>query len=142
MHLLVIEDEELDIIALQRAFRKKNVQFETTIAADGAEALQLLRDCADNAPTFFNGLVILLDINMPRMNGLEFLEELRNEPELKRLPVFVLTTSDEHRDVSAAYALGISGYLLKQNIGEDFEKLIRLLEVFSSVVLLPEIHSL
>lgn len=138
MYLLVIEDDELDVIALQRAFKKKNVPFEMTIAENGDAALRLLQ--SDFYGTI-HSLVILLDINMPKMNGLEFLRELRREEFLKRIPVFILTTSDELRDISAGYALGISGYLLKQNIGSDFEKLISLLEAYAAVNIFPDHHS-
>ncbi len=138
MHLLIVEDEELDIIALQRSFTKQSAPFEMTIARNGAEALHVLRGTMLNQPRIPGPVLILLDVNMPRMNGIEFLRELRADENLKQLPVFMLTTSDEKQDVEAAYNLGISGYLLKQNIGDDFEKLIQLLSSFAQVVHFPE----
>ncbi|QDT34959.1 response regulator [Thalassoglobus polymorphus] len=138
MHLLIIEDEELDVIALQRAFTKHNVPFNMTVARNGAEALHVLRGTELDQQRIPGPVLILLDVNMPRMNGIEFLKVLRADPELKQLPVFMLTTSDEERDVNAAYNLGISGYLLKQDIGEDCEKLIQLINAYADVVHFPE----
>lgn len=138
MHILIVEDEELDVIALQRAFKKHNVCFPTTVTSDGAEALSVLRGEDPLRELITEPVLILLDINMPRMNGVEFLAELRNDSYLKRIPVFVLTTSDEHRDIQAAYRLGISGYTLKQNVGGDYEKLVALINAYADLVIFPE----
>lgn len=137
MHILIVEDEELDVIALKRAFKKHQVSNEVTVASNGAEALAALRGQSPEHDLIPTPVLVLLDINMPRMNGLEFLEELRSDSILKRIPVLVLTTSDEHRDIQAAYRLGISGYTLKQNVGEDFEKLITLLKAYEEIVRFP-----
>ncbi|MBT5019332.1 MAG: response regulator [Planctomicrobium sp.] len=138
MHILIVEDEELDVIALQRAFKKHQVHYKTTITRNGAEALAVLRGDDPEREVITDPVFILLDINMPRMNGLEFLKELRADSFLKRIPVFVLTTSDEQRDIQAAYRLGISGYTLKQKVGGDFEKLVALLNAYADLVVFPD----
>jgi CheY-like chemotaxis protein len=107
--ILLIEDDELDIISVERSLKKIESEYELHTAYNGIEALRLLRD-----PNV--GLrpdVVLLDINMPRMNGIEFLKVIREDEELKKLKVFIMTTSSEINDRSEAEKLGISGYIIK-----------------------------
>jgi len=75
---------------------------------------------------------------MPRMTGIECLHEIRQDPDIKDTIVFILTTSASERDKSVAYDLNVSGYVLKENVGEDFERLVALLEGFWSIVQFPE----
>jgi len=107
--ILLIEDDELDIISVERSLKKIESGFILHTAYNGIEAFKMLRDT--NIPLIPD--VILLDINMPRMNGIEFLELLRADQTLKDIKVFVMTTSSETSDRSAAEKLGISGYILK-----------------------------
>jgi CheY-like chemotaxis protein len=107
--ILLIEDDELDIISVERSLKKIDSEYELHTAYNGIEALRLLRD-----PNV--GLrpdVVLLDINMPRMNGIEFLKVIREDDKLKKLKVFIMTTSSEINDRSEAEKLGISGYIIK-----------------------------
>jgi CheY-like chemotaxis protein len=107
--ILLIEDDELDIISVERSLKKIESEYELHTAYNGIEALRLLRD-----PNV--GLrpdVVLLDINMPRMNGIEFLKVIREDDKLKKLKVFIMTTSSEINDRSEAEKLGISGYIIK-----------------------------
>ena len=107
--ILLIEDDELDIISVERSLKKLESEYELYTAFNGIEALKILRD-----PNI--GLVpdvILLDINMPRMNGIEFLKVIREDESLKNLKVFIMTTSSEVNDRSQAETLGISGYIIK-----------------------------
>lgn len=107
--ILLIEDDELDIISVERSLKKLESEYELYTAFNGIEALKILRD-----PNI--GLtpdVILLDINMPRMNGIEFLKVIREDKNFKELKVFIMTTSSEVNDRSQAEKLGISGYIIK-----------------------------
>ena len=107
--ILLIEDDELDIISVERSLKKIESAFILHTAYNGIEAFKMLRDKA--MPLVPD--VILLDINMPRMNGIEFLQILRTDEILKDIKVFIMTTSSEASDRSAAEELGISGYILK-----------------------------
>lgn len=107
--ILLIEDDELDVISVGRSLKKLQSDYELYTAYNGIEALQLLQD-NDNP---FRPDVILLDLNMPKMNGIEFLQALRSDDSLKSLKVFVMTTSSEISDRAEADALGISGYIIK-----------------------------
>jgi hypothetical protein len=114
MNILLIEDDEVDIMNVQRAFKKGNINNSLYIANNGIEALSLLRGDNGNKGILPNDhRLILLDLNMPQMNGIEFLEVLRNDPLLKRTPVVVLTTSNADRDQIDAYNYNVAGYLIK-----------------------------
>ncbi len=108
--ILLIEDDELDTISVERSLKKLEIQYELHTAYNGLEALQLLR--GETGKTLHPD-VILLDINMPRMNGIEFLKILRKDEILKDLKVFIMTTSSEGNDRVNAENLGISGYIIK-----------------------------
>lgn len=107
--ILLVEDDELDVISVERSLRKLDMQYELHTAHNGKEALLLLtRTGAAIAPD-----VILLDLNMPKMNGVEFLKILRKDEVLKDIKVFVMTTSTEIVDRTITEQLGISGYIIK-----------------------------
>ncbi|WP_431241815.1 response regulator [Flavobacterium sp. P21] len=108
-NILLIEDDELDTISVERSLKKLEIQYDLHTAYNGLEALQMLRKTED--PLIPD--VILLDINMPKMNGIEFLKILRNDENLKDLKVFIMTTSSEGSDRVTAEKLGISGYIIK-----------------------------
>jgi CheY-like chemotaxis protein len=107
--ILLIEDDELDIISVQRSLKKLESEYELHTAYNGIEALEMLR----NAKVGLTPDVILLDLNMPKMNGIEFLRLLREDKQLKDIRVFVMTTSSESADRDAAEKLGISGFIIK-----------------------------
>lgn len=108
-NILLIEDDELDTISVERSLKKLEIKYVLHTAYNGLEALQMLRDTEN--PLVPD--VILLDINMPRMNGIEFLKIIRTDDTLKDLKVFIMTTSSESNDRVTAEALGISGYIIK-----------------------------
>lgn len=114
--ILLVEDNDLDAEKLLRILDRLRDNRPITRARDGIEALEILRDRAQRPRPPF---VIILDLNMPRMNGQEFLAELRADPDLKGLPVVVLTTSDRRADIEQAYANQVSGYLTKPLDLED-----------------------
>jgi CheY-like chemotaxis protein len=110
LHILLVDDDEVDVMNVQRAFKKNNIVNPLFVARDGVEALEMLR--ADGTVPRERRLV-LLDLNMPRMNGLELLRAIREDPALRTITVVVLTTSDDDRDKVEAYNLNVAGYILK-----------------------------
>ena len=124
--IFLVEDDDIDAEAVKRAFRKQRIANPVVRARDGVQALAMLRD-NDPAPAVPRPFIILLDLKMPRMDGIEFLRELRDDPALRRSIVFVLTTSDDDRDKWAAYDKNIAGYLVKARVGKDFINLVNML---------------
>ena len=111
VNILLVEDDNLDVIDVKRTLDKMNILNNMRVAKNGEEALQILKDTEGmlNAKPD----IALIDINMPKMNGLEFLSAVRKDETLKDLKCFIITTSDEKIDRVAAKALGISGYIVK-----------------------------
>ncbi|MFC5270188.1 response regulator [Adhaeribacter terreus] len=115
VNILLVEDDEVDIMNVQRAFKKNNITNPLFIAHNGLEALDMLRNKIVPVPQ-----IVILDINMPQMNGIEFLQELRKDENLKHLSVFVMTTSNDDSDKLNAYNLNVAGYILKPLSFEKF----------------------
>lgn len=111
--VLHVEDDSVDSMVVQRAFKKNSIPYTLHHATDGAEALDFLRGTNGKEKLNPTPRFILLDINMPKMNGLEFLKELRNDKELTNITVFILTTSNDDRDRAEAYQSHVAGYILK-----------------------------
>lgn len=124
LKILLVEDDEVDVMNVKRAFDKARIQNPLHVAKDGVEALELLKDDGFSKER----LLLLLDINMPRMNGIELLREIRKDEKLHSLPVVVLTTSDDERDKFDAYDLNVAGYLLKP---VTFPKFVEILDVLN-----------
>jgi len=135
--VLLVEDDEIDVEAIRRSFKKLKIANPIKNAKDGVEALGILRGI-DGYEKICPPYIILLDINMPRMNGLELLEIIRSDEELKDSVVFVLTTSDEEKDRFAAYQNNVAGYILKHKSGESFIDAVSMLEHYWKVVELPK----
>jgi CheY-like chemotaxis protein len=114
LNILLVEDDEVDIMNVQRAFKKNNIVNSLFFASNGIEALKMLRG-SDGQPSTIPSYrrLILLDLNMPKMGGIEFLEQLRADPVLHNISVVVLTTSDQDCDRINAYNLNVAGYILK-----------------------------
>ena len=114
INILLVEDDEVDVMNVKRAFKKYRITNPLYTAGNGIEALRMLQPPDGEPPEVpQTRRLILLDLNMPKMNGLEFLHEIRNNEVLKRTPVIVLTTSDEDKDRIEAYNLNVAGYILK-----------------------------
>ena len=133
LNILLVEDDEVDVMNVQRAFKKNNIANPLFTADNGVEALALLRD--GEIPR--NRRIILLDLNMPQMNGIEFLRELRDDPELRPTPVIVLTTSNDEKDRIEAYNLNVAGYILKPVTFSNFCEVMAALNKYWALVELP-----
>ena len=134
--ILLVEDDEVDVRAIRRGLEKQKISNPLIPATDGIEALQLLRGEGGRTKVP-RPYLILLDLNMPRMNGIQFLQELRKDSRLTDSIVFVLTTSAAEEDQVAAYKEHIAGYLVKADAGENFLKAIQLLDKFVITVQFP-----
>jgi CheY-like chemotaxis protein len=132
LHILLVEDDEVDVMNVRRAF-KNNICNPLFVAGNGLEGLELLR----NGEIPGQRRLILLDLNMPRMNGIEFLRELRADPELRAIPVVVLTTSDDERDRVEAYHLNVAGYILKPVTLVNFVEAMATLNKYWTLVEMP-----
>jgi CheY-like chemotaxis protein len=133
LNILLIEDDEVDVMNVKRAFTKGNITNPLFVAGNGLEGLERLR--GDEIPKARR--LVLLDLNMPKMNGIEFLRQLRADPELTLTPVVVLTTSDAERDKVEAYNLHVAGYLLKPVTFASFCETMASLNKYWTLVELP-----
>lgn len=131
--ILVVDDDRVDVMAVRRAFRLSGLDNAMVFAADGIEALEKLRD-GKSVPRPF---LVLLDLNMPRMNGIEFLDAARKDPNLCDSVVFVLTTSKDMMDKRKAYSRNVAGYIVKEDTREGYINTAGLLESYARVVELP-----
>lgn len=131
--ILLVEDDKIDVKNVERALRKNNLSNPLFVAANGLEALQMLRD--GTVPGYRR--LILLDLNMPKMNGIEFLRALRADPALANSTVVVLTTSNDDRDKFDAYNLHVAGYLLKPVTLLNFVELMATLNNYWALVEMP-----
>ena len=131
--ILLVEDDEVDVMTVQRAFVKARIATPVFVAENGIEALRLLR--TDGIPP--SRRLVLLDLNMPKMNGIEFLREVRKDPALASLTVIVLTTSNEDRDRVEAFQLNVAGYLLKPVTFHDFADVMATLNKYWTLMEMP-----
>ena len=134
--VLLVEDDDVAAESVLRSLNRIGAPFPVVWAEDGLVALAALRG-EDPARRVPRPRVILLDLNMPRMNGFEFLQQLRSDPALSDDVVFVLTTSDADSDRTRAYHAHIAGYMVKAAVGPQFAKLAQLLTDYDAAVRLP-----
>lgn len=130
VHILLVDDDEVDCMNVERAFKKSNIQNPLHIAHDGLEALDMLRGTNGVDKITPTPRIILLDINMPKMNGLEFLKEIRADKELHNLSVFVMTTSNSDKDKIEAYEYNVAGYIVKPISFDKFVAAVSILNNF------------
>jgi CheY-like chemotaxis protein len=133
--VLLVEDDDVDVMVVSRVFRKMQLPNRITVAKDGIEALDRLRG-QGGLPPVDKPYVILLDLNLPRMNGFEFLEELRRDPDHGAAVVFVLTTSDSERDRAEAYGHRVAGYAVKADI-QRYSDLADILGAYNRAIEMP-----
>jgi CheY-like chemotaxis protein len=136
-NILLVEDDEVDVMAVKRAFKELKIANPFHRAADGIDALEMLRG-ENGKAKLMRPLIVLLDLNMPRMGGLEFLDELRKDPDLRRTIVFVMTTSAAEEDRVRAYNKCIAGYVLKHSPAHTFLDAVTMLEHYWRVIEFPE----
>lgn len=134
--LLLVEDDDVDIAAVRRALAVLRIANPLAVARDGVEALEMLRG-ENGREKLPRPYLIILDLNMPRMDGREFLETLRRDMELRDSIVFVLTTSRDRKDKETAYAHNVAGYIVKEDPVGTFRQAINLLDHYWRIVELP-----
>lgn len=134
--VLVVEDNPNDVAIIKRAMRKSDVKCELYFARDGAEALDFLYQQGDfeDAP---RPDLILLDLNLPKIKGLEVLAKIKADEHLRRLPVIVLTISEREEDMAKAYDSGAASYMTKPVDSKDFERLIQTVQDYWQIARVP-----
>ncbi|MCU8106780.1 response regulator [Shewanella sp. SM101] len=131
--ILLVDDDDVDYMAVQRAMRQLRLLNPLVRARDGIEALTILT----SLDTIKGPYLILLDLNMPRMNGFEFLERIRSDPSLSSSVVFMLTTSSTDEDRMKAYSHHVAGYMVKTDMKDGFNNIFNMLEDYWRIVELP-----
>jgi CheY-like chemotaxis protein len=134
--ILIVEDDDVQAEAVVRSLRKAGLSSDIVVAPEGWEALAVLRG-THTRHRVKRPYIVLLDLNLPRLNGLDFLREVRADPLLNDSVVFVLTTSDDERDCKRAYEEHVAGYMVKSDVGPDFSNMVRMLRPYLEVVRLP-----
>lgn len=133
--ILLVDDDDVDSIIVQRALAELKVSNEMVRKVDGEDALTYLRDESNPRPC-----VILLDLNMPRINGFEFLKIAKADEKLKTLPVVVLTTSDVDQNIVDSFNLGVAGYIVKPVDYKQFVEAMRTVDMYWTLSCLPDIE--
>ncbi|MCC6385002.1 MAG: response regulator [Bacteroidia bacterium] len=128
--ILHIEDDVVDAMVMERALKKLDLNYKLFKATNGIEALEMLR--GENGKAKIDPLpkIILLDLNMPKMNGIEFLKELRADPKLRHIAVFVMTTSSDEQDRTEAHNFNVAGYMIKPLSLESYTSIISVLNAY------------
>jgi CheY-like chemotaxis protein len=136
LNILLVEDDDGDAKAVRRAFQKAKIANPIHRAVDGMEALDILKGRNGKekpAPPY----LLLVDLNMPRMNGIQFIQALREDEDLRHSIAFILTTSKREEDKIAAYDLNVAGYIVKATAGNDFLNLVHLVDCYWRIVEMP-----
>lgn len=137
LNIVLVEDDDGDAKAVKRAFHKAKISNTIIRAEDGIDALEMLR--GENGKEKVPGpFILLVDLNMPRMNGIELVKEIRKDAKLKKSIIFILTTSKREEDMSAAYELNVTGYIVKETAGRDFLNLVDMIDSYWRIVELPQ----
>jgi len=123
--ILLLEDDQIDVMSVKRAIKKLKITNPIIVCENGEEGLEYLNDARNKRPC-----LILLDINMPRMNGIEFLRIIRQNEQFKVLPVVVFTSSKEEKDKLETFGLGIGGYIIKPTEPKAFVAVLHIIDVY------------
>ena len=129
---MLVEDDKVDVMTVKRALRDLNLTNKLEVAGNGEEALNYLQTPGNELPC-----IILLDLNMPKMNGIEFLTVAKQDDALKMIPVIVLTTSHEEQDKLSSFNLGVAGYILKPVDYQQFIEAVRTIDMYWTLSELP-----
>ncbi|MBQ4845511.1 response regulator [Pseudoalteromonas sp. MMG005] len=133
LNVLLVEDDDIDYMSIVRSFKKRKILNPITRAIDGVHALELLQTEKIKKP-----FIILLDLQMPRMNGLEFLAAVRDNQQLSDSVIFVLTTSSNEQDIVQSYQKHVAGYFIKDDISTQFLDVIDVLDGYWRILKLPK----
>ncbi|MEM6592302.1 MAG: response regulator [Cyanobacteria bacterium P01_H01_bin.119] len=138
LNILLVEDDEVDVMNIKRAFVKNKISNPLFVAGNGLEALALLRGEAKQEILIPDERrIVLLDLNMPKMGGIEFLQTIRSDPDLCSIPVVVLTTSNQDQDRVEAYKLNVAGYILKPVTFVNFAEVMAALNTYWTLCEMP-----
>ena len=132
--ILIVEDNPVDLDLTLRAFSSRKLTNPIQVARDGEEALAYIQRWEQGEPI---PVVILLDLNLPKINGLEVLQRLKSHPEFKTIPIVILTTSSESSDMKSAYLLGVNSYIIKPVDFEKFMEMAKQIELYWNVINKP-----
>ncbi|MBI4963670.1 MAG: response regulator [Desulfomonile tiedjei] len=130
--ILLVEDDRVDVLSVQRAFRELKIVNPLQVVGNGEEGLDYLRD--ENNP---KPCLILLDLNMPRMNGVEFLKTIKSDEHLRGLPVIVLTSSKGDQEMLESYQYGVAGYIVKPADYLQFVEVVRVIDLYWTISEIP-----
>ncbi|MBI2779808.1 MAG: response regulator [Gammaproteobacteria bacterium] len=131
--ILLVEDDQVDVMTVMRALKEIHVTNPVVNLENGEETLNYLRDPKSEKPC-----IILLDLNMPIMNGIEFLQVVKHDDQLKRIPVVVLTTSEEQQDKVNSFNLGVAGYMAKPVDYRQFVEVMRTIDAYWTISEMPQ----
>lgn len=130
--ILLVEDDQIDVMTVRRALKDLKVSNQLEVRQNGEDALVYLKNQNQARPC-----IILLDLRMPRMNGLEFLEEIKKDQNLRTLPVVVMTSSEEEQDILQSYQHGIAGYIVKPVDYQSFVEALRTVDLYWTLSKIP-----
>ena len=136
LNILLVEDDDGDAKAMERAFVKARIANPIVRVVDGVDALDLLKG-TNGKVKMPSPNILIVDLNMPRMNGLQLVQAIRADEEIRQAIVFVLTTSKREEDKMAVYNLNVAGYIVKATAGQDFLRLVDLMNCYWRIVELP-----
>jgi CheY-like chemotaxis protein len=130
--ILLVEDDNVDVMTVKRALKDLNIKNQLDRTANGEEALEYLKNKGNKKPC-----IILLDLNMPKMNGIEFLQIVKADDTLKKIPVVVLTTSSQQQDIIESFKLSVAGYIVKSVDYTEFTEAISTINLYWTLSKLP-----
>jgi CheY-like chemotaxis protein len=133
--VLLVEDDSVDALTVKRAFRELKLSNPLAHVTNGEEAIIYLRNQSNERPC-----IILLDINMPKMNGIEFLKIAKADESLRKIPVVVLSTSNDERDIINSYKLSVAGYIIKPVDYKKFLDTIKTIDYYWTLSKLPDVE--
>ena len=130
--ILLIEDDDVDVMTVKRALKDLNIKNRLVNTANGEDALEYLKNNGNKKPC-----IILLDLNMPKMNGIEFLQIVKADDTLKKIPVVVLTTSSQQQDIIESFKFSVAGYIVKSVDYAEFTEAISTINLYWTLSKLP-----
>ncbi|OEU61676.1 MAG: two-component system response regulator [Desulfobacterales bacterium PC51MH44] len=130
--ILLVEDDDVDVMTVKRALKDLDIKNQLVCTANGEDALEYLKNNGNKKPC-----IILLDLNMPKMNGIEFLQIVKADDTLKEIPVIVLTTSSQQQDIAESFKLSVAGYIVKSVDYAEYTEAINTINLYWTLSKLP-----